>query len=294
MSTTIYHGYKLPVMNAIELNEFLVRFRKLAEKKAGELCANAMANLLSDNLDDLAIFGKEQFVKMHLKGSKVSEEEAEKKFRFCSSIFHVYMETRDRYYEIQRTSQRDPAMDFDCDAIIIPLEDKTLVLFYAERKEFRELWKEQAEVVEHFYYDNVEPDKKVSKEEWEQRKQDWLTVWTNDKEARELGMEVKFARGIPERYEIQLEEIISQMPSLDKRASSVAWNKLYDNKFKEFRDEKEDWLDTDRRVSRWIRSEEGQLALKEMTEQCKGKIVPEFTIDHLRQTYEEFLNQLSK
>lgn len=291
MSITIHNGYKLPIMTAVELNQFILRSRKIAEQKAIELSAKAMANLLSHDIDELAVFGKEEFIKRNLKHKGVSLDEANKKFSFCSCSLHSYMDMRNRYFEIQRTSQRDPAMDFDCSAIIIPKGESTLVLLYAELKEMREAWRNQPGITEYSYYDNVEKPEDVTHQEWEERKEVWLDTW-GDKQAREVGMEVVFADGVPERHEIKLEQIATFVSPLEERAKYVAWNKLFDDKFRELKTPDKDWLDLNREVSRWIRSDEGKKRLSEVMEECKGKMFPELTVKHFRLSYEKNYNLL--
>lgn len=297
MSITIYNGYKLPAMNAMELNAFIIRFRELAEQKASQLCAKSLANLISHDLDELVVFGKEEFIKRNLKRKNVTDENADKKFRYCSTSLHAHMDMRDRYFEIQRTSQRDPAMDFDCHAVFIPLEDKTLVLFYAELEEMRELWKSQKEVSSYGYWNNTDYPEDVTGEEWEERKKVWMyDVELDDKKPKEAGMEIVFVKGLPERHEIKFKDIIANMSSLEERAKYVAWNKLFNDKFLEFRkeDAEEDWLDTDRKVSRWLRSDEGKTELQNQIELCKNKMIPEFTVQHLGKSYQEISMQLSE
>jgi hypothetical protein len=294
MSITIYNGYKLPAMNVRELNEFILRFRALAEKKASQLCASALSNLISHDLDELSVFGKEQFIMRNLKRDGIDMDKANQKFRYCSTSLHTYMDMRDRYYEIQRTSRRDPAMDYDCEAIFIPMKDKILALFYAESKELRELFKSQKEVAEYGYWNNVEPPEKVTDEEWKEREKIWLQVWSNDKQARELGMNILFVKGLPERHEIELEDIVANMSSIEERAKYVAWNKLYDDKFREMKGDSEDYLDVDRQVSRWMRSDDGKEELQKQIELCQNIIIPQITAKHLRQNYQEIFIELSK
>jgi len=291
MSITIHNGYKLPIMTAIELNQFILRSRKIAEQKAIELSAKAMANLMSHDIDELAVFGKEEFINRNLKQKGASLDEANKKFSYCSCSLHAYMDMRNRYFEIQRTSQRDSAMDFDCSAIIIPKEEFTLVLLYAELKEMREAWRNQPGITEYSYYDNVEKPEDVTHQEWEERKKVWLETWGN-KQARELGMEVVLGNGVPERHEIKLEKIEAYVSSLEERAKYVAWNKLFDDKFRELKTSDKDWLDINREASKWIRSDEGKNRLSEVMEECKGKMIPELTAKHFSLSYEKIYNLL--
>ena len=140
MSYNIQHGYMLPLMNLVELNEFILSFKEKAEDKVKELGAKAIANLISHDLDEMVVFGKEEFIKRNLKRDGIIEAKAQEKFQYASSLLHAYMDMRDRYHEVLRTSSRDPVVDFDADAIFIPLEDRILVLFYTEQRELRELW----------------------------------------------------------------------------------------------------------------------------------------------------------
>jgi len=274
-------------MTMSELNNFSLQFQKEVETKVVELGATTLANIISSEIDDLAVFGKETFVSRHLLKEGDEREEAEKKFRLCSIFLHAYMDIRERYFEVQRTSRRDPSIDFECEAVFIPLEDKTLVLFYAERQELNELWKSQQGVEEYRYWDSEEKPKGVKMTDWEERRVTWENVWKPGKMAKDLGLTIVFYRGMPEKHELNEEVILQCFPSFENRLKEVATDKLYDEKYNEWKMKGAEISTINRLVRTWMKSEEGEIALKETMENCRTFILPAITSKNLRQSYEK-------
>lgn len=286
MSTKIYNGYSLAPMNVMELNAFILGFRKLAEKKSSELCAKVMANHIAFAIDELAVFGEEEFITRNLKDAKSSPNEVERKFKYSSPFVNAYMELRDRYFEVQRTSYRDSDVDLDVSAIFIPLKDRILVFFYAEKEALTELWEAQPEVSEYMYWNNVDQPEELTEEEWEERSKVWEVAGIDSKTPKEMGMEIVFNVGFPNLHNISIDDVMKEFPSFEKRLDQISWSKLYDDKFKLLKSE-EDSEDIYRKVSRWMRDAEGIQALEEMKEQCKVQLINKMSKDNVRQKYEK-------
>ncbi|WCF11642.1 hypothetical protein NDS46_30310 (plasmid) [Paenibacillus thiaminolyticus] len=305
MSTKIYNGYKLPCMTLKELTEFTKQFRQIAQAKAEELFAIFMAQQVSEMLDDLVILDEKTYVKRHvlykeslekLKQQEKLEDkgfvfEETEKVKLTIDAFpnrKVYSVARwraeERYSEIQHTQRRDPEVDFDCSACFIPLEDKVLALFYSEHDELKSLWKSCEEVDFYGYWDNVTPDQNATKEEWEQRFKDWEEALPGIVIPLENGLVADFIKGLPD---VSPKEVITHIPTLQKRAHRVAFEEVLQRKFRELMDavpeeEKVKQLQNYyNETFRWVRSEEGKESIKVEEERILLKLMPVITEEHL-------------
>jgi hypothetical protein len=65
--------------------------------------------------------------------------------------------------------------DFQADIVFIPTENKTLILTYLPIRSDKEekIMSIEEKIKDYQYWNNVEPDEKVSPEEWKQREEDW-------------------------------------------------------------------------------------------------------------------------
>lgn len=196
MSIKIYNGYRLPMMSVTELNSFILRVQEKAIEIQKDIASSVLANCIASDLDELFVFGEEEFKNRGFdKG-----HDSEKLYPYLWPIQKAHQLIKKRYQAIQETGHRDPVVDFDFELIVIPDGTKMIVLLYTEQKAFQTYWESLPEVSYYGYWNNSDPDKDTSPEEWKQRKMDWLRVWPYDKRSKEIGLNLSIIKGIPEIY----------------------------------------------------------------------------------------------
>lgn len=302
MSTTIYNGYKLPMMSFRELTEFTKRFREMAKEKTVELVSAYIAEKITELLDDMRIWDEEMFVERHVlyedeleklikqrnlekQGVVLNEEEKIKlrldayPHRTAKSV--VVWKARERYRKIEQTMTRDPVVDFDSNACFIPIQDKILVLFNCEQKEIVELWESLPEITYYGYWNNTDPDKSVSEEEWEQRRKDWNEALPGAGVLMDNGMFAYFVKDVFNPLMIEVQLVMKFIPSFEKRVNRVAKDIVMDRKFKELISANENKMNALWETIDWLKTDEGKEEVKKEKERVAPLLIPVITKEHL-------------
>lgn len=280
MSIKIYNGYRLPKMTVKELNQFILKVQQGVENIQKEMIANALAQIITNDLDDLIILGKEKFIE-NAKESEMVEEifESIRPLRKAHSII------RKRYFAIQETDIRDPFFDFDFELVIIPDDEQILVLLYTEQEAFQEYWESLQEVSYYGYWNNADPDENVSDDEWTQRLKDWLRLLPYGQTPKDVGFCISLIKGVPSLIDIPKEKIIAGIPSMKKRINRIALDVAFDEKCEELQLKGEE--NAPIKVQRWLTSEEGFVFLDTVKKRIQKKLIPEIKKEHLNTYYKD-------
>lgn len=282
MSTKIYNGYMLRTKSLDEINQFIKKFRN----EAKEIVVDEVATLFAENLycliDDAHVMDEETFMENYIQNDEgtLSNEEKLNHYQRSTPFTFLMRRFQDRYDVIQKTGIRDNEVDFDCEAVFIPVKDKTLVLFYSEKKKFNDIWEKQEELKYYGYWNNTDPDEKCTKKEWTQRKLDWDEALPGYSIPSECGLIGQFVKGFPKRSDIDMVKILEKIPSLEKRTQRIAYRTVLNEKAEHI---KKDLLENGeeingyqiyRQARDWTDSEEGKKKVEEETEFMK-KIIPQ-------------------
>lgn len=283
MSTKIYNGYRLPVMSMPEFHAFSKRFLQEAEKTVVTMFEQVLVNCMVDMMDDVRVWREDLFISTYLGEVQKKMKEPPQTiggFKFINPMRVAYQEILHRYHEIQRTSYRDPVVDFDCKVVFISVPDKKnelqlVALLYTEQSELHKLWKAQPEVSYFGYWNGEDADKNASEEEWQERKELWDTVFPDDKRVtpNEAGFTVEYTKGIPSLIDTNLQRLATMVPPLEQRALRVAEQLLMDEKYVKLKEEGVEDGDRYRLASRWMRSEEGQTAKTQRAKELESKLI---------------------
>lgn len=79
----------------------------------------------------------------------------------------------DRAREVQRTSIRDPLVDFSFDLTFFPRKDKIMVMTFTEHNEYRKLLCDFFDAKDWHYQNQSDQPEEVSDAEWKQREKEW-------------------------------------------------------------------------------------------------------------------------
>lgn len=295
MSTKIYNGYVLPFMNLNELTTFSQNFRTKAKQVAAEQTELFLARRIAEKLDALCILDEEAFIKKHVQKYEEAPEEAQKRYEIFGAFMHEYQNAYFRYQEVQRTNYRDNEVDVDANVVYIPLEDKTLALFYAEQSEMKDLWEKEEGVSYYGYWNNTDPDEDCTEEEWEQRKIDWDKALPGYTLPLEAGLIAEFVKGYPSRSELSSERILSKIPSAKVRANTIAKEKVRNEKFKQLEEQGiERGYEIVSQAAEWIQTEEGKQRIQEVAKNIEEKLFPVLTKEHLSTSYQKLKATIKK
>lgn len=287
MSTKIYNGFALPLMSLKELTTFSQDFRVKAKKVAIEQAEKFLAGRIAHKLDQLCLLGEEVFIAKHVKQDEESLEKATKRYQVFGAFTHEYQKAYYRYQEVQRTNYRDAEVDLDANIVYIPMQDKTLALFYGENEQIRALWEQEDLVSYYGYWNNVDPDEDCSEEQWEQRKRDWDEALPGYTLPLEAGLIAEFVKGYPSKSELSSERIVSYIPTTEVRAKKIAKGLVADEKARQMQAAGETSGYQLAIGSReYLQTEEGEKRVNNMTDEIQVKLLPLISEEHLKTSYQ--------
>lgn len=276
MSTKIYSGYKMPMLNAYELTEFWEKVRSLLLGRREELVKARIAK------DFIALFDE-----LHI-NDKLTPEAYAKRFKHAS-FWHsrdilslIVVEAAMKQKEVSRTMRRDPAYDFSFDVKVAPILDKILLNVFTDRKEFMEIWKRLPEVEFYGYWDNVEPQEDVSPEEWDQRKEDWDKAYGKSEISRGFVLELFYKDQVYYDFDSN-EQLLTYLPDYEPRLTKIAIQKAISHLLEKEHGRK------DVQVSDYVAANTKVRNNPELVEAEKPgiHIVKEITAEHLMMNYEQ-------
>ena len=257
MSTKIYNGYLLPKMDMIKLLNFCKSTQKSLQKSKNKILAKTMAELCCEKLDDAIL-------KQNPKPNSV--------------LSLVSREIMDRVHNIKKTQSRDPEVDFESSACFFPMSNKTLVLFFSDKKEITSTWEKTAKVKDYHYQNQTDRPNKVSAKDWKQREKDWNKVLLNKVPAVPSQNSFSFVFTDDNTF-LNKEEVIKYLPSFETRCHKWAKNSLFNQALKGV-DEKEFW-NTFYKINDHLRTEVGLKEIKEKEEEIKKLLPQTYTLEDL-------------
>jgi hypothetical protein len=197
MSTKIYNG-RLIAAHLHEAYDLLMKIKSQIKETGESLIAAWLVNDAVRKIDN-----------QHIK--RTSEK---------ITIIESWNEFIDRNKKIKTQGYRDPSIDFECEAWIFPVNDKTLIIFNTEKSEFRKIIDENENIHNYGYWDNTDPDPDCTEEEWIQRGKDWDNALGETGVPNDRCLIMSMFSG--ERFIPDRNEIIKHLPSKEDRAKSLA------------------------------------------------------------------------
>lgn len=156
MSTKIYNGFRIQGRTIEQITRDLFSLRPALESKAKELTI-AMALRIAVNAYD-----KSQFF--------TSAPRPAASDYYLEALSKI----RNRQHLVVDTLQRDPAVDFESNVVLFPLEgDQVLGVTFVENKELLTLIQRLPGYEEFSYWNNADKPDNVSAKRWAERKTLW-------------------------------------------------------------------------------------------------------------------------
>ncbi|PLS19453.1 hypothetical protein CVD28_03285 [Bacillus sp. M6-12] len=285
MSTVITNGYKLKrKLSLDELQNFSMELRNKMDETSIRICERLVAERIADILDTFMVRGE----------SEIKNKYGEKRIDLTSSLFS------EAYWDLWKEHQKfkkgeicsDPDANFDCKVVFFPAKYKLLAMFFCYHEEYEKEWESIESVCKYEYYNHTDRPKKLSKKQWDKRKEIWKQVLPGFGSPALNGMEVNCVIHMPTAQALRKEEILKYLPSFDKRVEAQAKALLLQEKWDEWntKEENKDQIRLIMKIERWIRSEEGQAELEKQKEMVAKIVKPTIEVADLQQTIELFSN----
>ena len=215
MSIKIYDGFKLPEMSSFELLNFCHKFRddvvEMLEIRTHQYVATQSCKFIDRNQFNL---------------HQLTNEEFERLLKYYDAKINPISLSMDRLRDDLRLDIQDRKIYpdiFHCNISIHPLEDKTLIMLFAD-PEYATILKNYPEIEEYGYWNNCDKPDKCSEEEWQQRKQDWDDALNNFGVPREEGFVFDPICHLPR---IDDEILLDSDPGVEARSKSIVRDLMY-------------------------------------------------------------------
>lgn len=180
MSTKIYTGFKFKPGTTLD-----------AAAKQLSAIQQSLAAMLRDQVD--AYFVREQVRLLDaliLKSQPGFADKIELPVGLlnANNIFlKVFNDFLDRTKDIERTSRRDPAVDFKFEVVLIPVDDMVCGIYYTENRAAAELFMKSEGIEDFTFWNNTDRPDEVTKETWENRRAVWCKVFNDNPVPAEMG-----------------------------------------------------------------------------------------------------------
>ena len=277
MSTKIHNGYYIEECSVYELNEIMISFMEDARGVFKDIFLKKTGKFIAQMIDayDLGELDGEEYYLDKKIGKSFTP------YRFIRELF------QERHNEINQTGIRAPDYDLECSVCVIPHKKsgKLLCLFYSEADDYLAVWNKIDEIKEYKYYNNVDPPKNITDEEWETRG----AIWNDALEYR-----APKDRGFV--YELLGGNILTNIsyddckkikfPTLEERANEYAKNE-FSRRYvlgKQFESggvfiANHKFFGALNEATQEMETEEGKKNLKKITEEIKIKLRENITIN---------------
>lgn len=164
MSTKIYEGRKLVYpMSAVELLDYAHNLNAKIIEKCVELQSRIFIKDAVELADRLWLFGYE----------RLQQDLEAEHIRIGSPISIAASRMEMKWWESEKTGQRDPRYDLSFEVGLYPMDDGVLVLPFAEQQAYLDILDEHPDMIRYGYWNNTDHPDNISDEEWDKRASDW-------------------------------------------------------------------------------------------------------------------------
>lgn len=230
MSTKIFNGFiinkKVP---SYELIKMLNIMREEVNGLYEEILVKDFIKFVSKILDNKYCMNKREYNLYLKKELKCTEEDV---------IYRIFKNEVDKCINSEERIYSD--YDYSCSMTVHPLKNKTLLMLFSQKSEYKKIfgeWDKEGEVFtknkfdfidEYTYYNNTDKPKNVSNSAWEQRSKDWDNA-LGYKAPSEVGMIVEFVNAKDLNENILFLNLKKELENIyDERIKRIA--KKYVNK----------------------------------------------------------------
>lgn len=289
MSTVIENGYEIPLSTFEELGVLRDKVQKEMNEVSLKIFHKELAKRIVRSIDDVSVMQLEDFNKKYFK----DEEDLGKSGLLKSTMpfYNEYKRMLEEKEESDKKGLRSLSIDLDCEVVFFPTKNKTLALLYSEQKEFIEVWEKNPLVTYYGYWNNVDRDDNVTKEEWDERREDWEFVLPGIGIPSESGFVCQLTKGLPRIINVDKNKIIENIPTLEERIDLLTKESLLDEKCREIIEE----LDCGAYKAsiyamRWYESEDATEMIIERIKFYEKELLPKIKKEYLDMTFQDLLN----
>lgn len=261
MSTKIYNGFQITKGKTLlslqkNFNEFREKVREIAEEKTCRYLANHATFLM----DSVAF-------------SDTPDNSRD------SYLVQAHVALMEEQREVRRSQQRNPAVDFQCEVTIHPVnKDTVLGIIFSEQKDIIDSLLANDWVEEFGYYDNADKPEDISEEDWTARGALWEEA-LGDKSPALSGFTITCSDVNGGIFAPKIERILEFLPSFEERVNRCADHesmKFYFQSIAKTQQEKHFSA-----YLKWKQSEVGGLAVAARRNKAQVKLTEEVTEDML-------------
>ena len=250
MSTKIYNGYKTKAMSGAELLEFVNMLREKIRPIGRKLYIDEFAYMISRAVEGLAVQGEWPF--------------RQKPYGDDQSLYFAVDAAMRKQRDEDRT--REKSYRFDCNFVLLPQQDQTLILIYYGEPGFLKAFEAIPGIEPYWYWDNTDPDESVSEADWSRREQDWEQALGDDAPSiRGLTVEC-FIDWLDFSPVLAGEQVIAAIPVFDSRVKIAALNMAFSARAKELGVE-DKIISHWGQIDRWLKTEDGRTAREKAAEE---------------------------
>ena len=171
MSTSICDAFRLPMILASEVRQFLESFRARATPVYEDLLADRMATLAVKNIDRRAC-GLSPVWKIGGDG-----QDKPSFSRHEMPISHSYDAVRHRMKRVLETKHRDPEFDLECSLVLMPhVDGHAYVMAFTEQREYINVLRAVPGIEDFSYWDGTDPPETIAHADWKKRGATWDEV----------------------------------------------------------------------------------------------------------------------
>jgi hypothetical protein len=177
MSIKIYNGYKLKEdLSLRALEDKTTQLKRLIQSQADQLFKHHSINEIYYMYDLYKMFPE----KFYERYKKITGYEYRQEPKVDKSIFilDVVMGVK-RMVKSARQSEALPFYNLEACIHIIPIKNKTLILWYGESDQLRTIFECQDWIEGYHYQNQADRPEDLSEEEWELRRLDWEEALPN-------------------------------------------------------------------------------------------------------------------
>lgn len=212
MSTKIFDGFKIDSQDFIDINKKLDKFKKQIYREAERRVTKRIVENAVSRFDNQQIIHN-------------------KDIKFWDAFWEVEREA----FKEQKGDTRS-LYDVSFSVFLYPIRDITIGIVYSSEPDFKQKFFRKRFVKDYAYWNNTDPDEKVSEEEWDQREKDWNAFGYTPPAEAGFVKEIVPSRMHPMMGHDKWEEFF---PEKKERALAVAKDILFQEWMKE-NDEKMD------------------------------------------------------
>jgi hypothetical protein len=274
MSTkTLYRGFKFRTNDLLEIHQRIMEWRQELEDRHRQALSGLFAKLAVAMVDREALNPGSH-------AGKVPLSEA------WSMVW-------DMQREVKSKGLRNPLVDFDFSISILPYGGEVFGIVYTDQHEWFDVWMTKDFVTEFAYWNSGDAPEEIGEEEWARRGDTWRAI-LEDNGYRTPAMSGFSAECTRDSLHPTTEEIVAAAPSFESRVAEMArFRTIGEEVRRRAGDPPEDMPEEECRargarmmelvseVESWLRSDEGQAALRLDITALRAKLKPEIVKDDL-------------